>query len=93
MKKNNAFQKSGWIPTLFFDKDQIDVEYYPDAKTAPCVANAVWKGNLLIAPSGGGVSITASHALEEKNLLVDKKKSVQAARDQLAIPDDQWWWD
>ena len=93
MKKNNAFQKSGWIPTLFFDNDQLDVEYYPDAKTAPCVANAVWKGNLLIAPSGGGVSITASHALEDKNLLVDKKKSVQAARDQLAIPDDQWWWD
>ena len=41
MKKNNTLQKSGWIPTIFFDKDRIDVEYYPDVKTASCVANTV----------------------------------------------------
>jgi len=57
------------------------------------VANAAWARHLLIASSGGGFLITASHAFEDENLLIDAKRSVQAARDQLPIPDDHWWWD
>jgi len=67
MKKNDAFQKSGWTPNAFLDNQQIDIETYPDAKTAPCVANAVWKGNVLIAPSGGGVSVNVLQAFAEEN--------------------------
>lgn len=93
MKKNDAFRKSGWTPTTFLDNRQIDVETLADAKTAPCVANAIWKGDVLIAPSGGGVSINAAKALLDENLIADKKGHVQKARDQLAIPADRWWWD
>ena len=93
IKKNDALAKSGWAPSVFFDNNQFDVENEVDAKTAPCVANAVWKGNLMIAPSGGGVSINASRALEDENLLADKKGVVQNARDQLVVPAGPWWWD
>lgn len=93
IKKHRAYQKSGWTPTTFFDNNDVDIATQPDAKTAPCVANAVWKKHVLIAPSGGGVSIRAANALNEENLIADKKQVVQAARDQLKIPADRWWWD
>jgi hypothetical protein len=93
MKKNNAFQKSGWTPSTLLDNTQIDVENLPDAKTAPCVANAIWKGNVMIAPSGGGVSINAAKALLDENLIADTDGEVQKARDAITIPADRWWWD
>lgn len=93
LKKHDAYQKSGWQPSLFLDNSQYDVNQLPDAKTTPCVANAVWKGNVLIAPSGGGVSINAARALVDENLILDKNGDVQKARGQLTIPADRWWWD
>ena len=93
MKKNDAFQKSGWTPKSFLDNQVIDIENHPDAKTAPCAANAVWKGNVLIAPSGGGVSIKVLRAFADENLIADKKNEVQKARDNIQIPADRWWWD
>ncbi len=93
IKKSGAFQNSGWTPSTFLDNRQLDVETLPDAKMAPCVANAVWKDNVLIALSGGGVSISAAKALLDENLIADKKGQVQKARDQLNVPAECWWWD
>lgn len=93
LKKSRAFQKSGWAPSTFLNNQQLDVETLPDAKTAPCVANAIWKDDVLIAPSGGGVSIHAAKALLDEHLIADRKGQVQKAREQLEVPVDRWWWD
>jgi len=56
---------------------------------------AIWKGNRLMTPIGGGVHIEPAEALTEENLLPDEKGHVAALRSetQLKLPQGRWWWD
>jgi hypothetical protein len=58
------------------------------------VVNSLWKGNRLLTPAGGGVSIRPDEALRSENLLADENGAVTKLRDELVRPaDDRWWWD
>jgi hypothetical protein len=92
--RNDGFQKTGWQPDLLFDEGSLPTLQLTEIKHAPSVANAVWKGNMLVLPVGGGVSIQASEALTDDNLIPDDKQEIQPVRANLKIPDDdRWWWD
>ena len=92
--KNKGYEKSGWRPTTLLDESQVPVSTTVDTRQAPCVANAVWKGRFLVLPAGGGVSVQASNALIQENLVPDTNQKLQAAADKLTIPAGQrWWWD
>jgi hypothetical protein len=56
---------------------------------------AVWKGNTLGTPIGGGVAINAAAALTSDNRLSDESGRVNKARDEgkLHLAKGQWWWD
>lgn len=81
------------IHTLL-DNDLVPVDTRDGPREAKCLANAGWKGNKLVAPSGG-VCVLASEALKPANLLdVDAAKLGDLANK--STPTDQleaWWWD
>ncbi len=94
LMQNDGYATSGWQPSIFLDNQQLPVDQLPDVKQAQCVANAVWKGRVLILPAGGGVLIQASNALARENLIADKDGILNVARQQSVFPnDDRWWWD
>jgi hypothetical protein len=68
LNKSDAWRKIGWSPDNLLREDVYAVEKFVAPQTAPCVANAVWKGARLLAPAGGGVSIAPLQALTKSNL-------------------------
>ena len=65
-------------------------------KQVAAAINAMWKGNTLLTPIGGGVQMRPTEALAPTNLLDDEKGAVSSARtaiDLSKLGPDQWWWD
>ena len=100
LKQSAAYGKVDWSPEVLVDESKFKTESGPAPKHCPCVANAVWKGNMLILPAGGGVSVTPELALNKKNLQVAEAgigKDIRAKIDIKNSVDTEgngsWWWD
>ena len=94
VQREDLLAKTGLDINTLLNNKHIPVDYHDVAAEAKCMANVGWKGNRMVAPSGG-VCILASEALKAANLLDnDRAKLVEQAG--LATPKtDQiaWWWD
>jgi hypothetical protein len=93
LRQQDYYGRAAWIAATFLDEAALPVESFRTPRQAQCVANSQWKGNRLITPAGGGVSIRADLALEAERLLTDENGAVAAHRAAIAIPPDRWWWD
>ncbi len=79
---------------LLLDSRRLPLAELPTPKQAPCAVNALWKGSRLMAPAGGGVSISPEQALAAENLLSDESGSLAAASKTLRErAEEAWWWD
>lgn len=89
------YEKAGWRMELFGDEKALAVETYSPPKQVESAVAAIWKGNRLMTPIGGGVQIQASEALREENLLKDDEGKVAQARRQtkVQLAEGRWWWD
>lgn len=96
IQEQDYYSQAGWKAEVFMDEDQLAVEIYEAPMQVESAVNAIWKGNRLMTPIGGGVSIRPHHALRSENLLADEQGEVQAARSAVKIEglaEGQWWWD
>lgn len=95
IRRHDYYSQSGWNAALLRDEERYSVETLPAPKRVNCVVNSLWKGNRLLTPAGGGVSIRPDEALEPANLLPDDGGAVQSQREQLIVPAAavRWWWD
>ncbi len=95
IQKEDYYGPSGWKMGLLGDEKQFSVETYNAPKLVDTAVAAKWKGNTLMTPVAGGVMIEASRALDEENLLNDKKNAVGELHKKIKIKlaDGQWWWD
>jgi hypothetical protein len=95
IRRHDYYAISRWEGNLLRDEDALSVETLPEPKQVACVVNSLWKGNRLLTPAGGGVSIRPDEALEAENLIPDQQGNVRSERDQIAHPaeETQWWWD
>ena len=87
--------KAGWKMEFFASEKAFPVETYDIPKTVESAVNAIWKGQTLMTPIGGGVQIQASQALDSDRLLSDQKGKVAKLREAVApkLAKGQWWWD
>ncbi len=94
LRQQGFHERADWTMKTFLDEDALPVEIHPSPKKAPCVAVSLWKGNRLLTPAGGGVSIRADLALESERLLADENGALAARRGATHPPaEDTWWWD
>jgi uncharacterized protein DUF1598 len=95
IRRNDFYAKSGWTAEFLRDEECLSVETLTGPERVPCVVNSMWKGNRLLTPAGGGVSIRPDLALDEENLLSDADGTMRATYEQLRnAPDaERWWWD
>lgn len=95
IQQQDFYGKAGWKFEFFGDEKAFSVENYEIPKTVETVVNAIWKGNRLLTPVGGGVQIQPAKALESDQLLSDEKGKVAKLRQETKInlAKGQWWWD
>ena len=87
IQQQDYYDKAGWKMEFFGSEKEFPVETYDIPKTVESAVNAIWKGNTLMTPIGGGVTIQPTEALEADNLLADEKgKVVEAPRRHQAQP-------
>ena len=95
LKKSNVFAAIDWRPEVLLDEEKLPTNKLNTPEKVPCVANSKWERTVLVAIAGGGVSIRASDALKEENLIKDGyEKLDKTRRNVLQQPaSDSWWWD
>lgn len=95
IQRHDYYAKAGWEMALLGDEKSFAVQTYHAPKQAPPAVNAIRRGQRLITPIGGGVTIHPANALNSDNLLADEKGKVTEARRavKLELAKGQWWWD
>jgi len=96
IKQQKLYEKSGWMAETFRDEGALAVETYQTPLQVESVCTAIWRGNTLLTPISGGVTIRAKDALLSSNLLPDDDGKVTELRESIDLKDlpaDKWWWD
>ena len=96
IQDQDYYGKAGWDMEFFTDEEQFPVESYQAPKQVETAVNAIFKGNRLMTPVGGGVDIQPLKALAEDKIKVDTRGKIKKIQSQVsteALDQDQWWWD
>ncbi len=95
IQQEDYYGKSGWNMPILGDERKFAVETYNSPKQVDSAVNAIWKGNRLMTPIGGGVTIQAARAVSRENATPDASGQVAETRREveLNLPEGRWWWD
>jgi len=93
MQEQDYYGKAGWSMPFLGDERSFACEVQPAPKQVESAVAAIWKGNRLTTPIGGGVHIEARQALRSENRLNDEKGTVAGLRQGQKLPEGRWWWD
>jgi Protein of unknown function (DUF1598) len=95
IRRQDYYSQTDWTATVLRDELSLSIETLPQPQRVQCVVTSLWKGNRLLTPAGGGISIRPDEALTTENLLSDSDGAIRKARDEVALPTElpRWWWD
>jgi hypothetical protein len=96
IQQQDWYAQAGWEMAFFADEKSYPVEVHQTPKHVESACTAVWKGNTLMTPIGGGVNIQPLLALAGENLLTDAEGKVYETRKNTSpagLAQGQWWWD
>jgi hypothetical protein len=95
IQKADFYKYSGWRMPLLGNEKEFAVETYNSPKQVAAAINAIWKGQTLMTPIGGGVNINATIALHSDNQFADENGKLSKARSEikLNLAKGQWGWD
>jgi hypothetical protein len=96
IQQNDYYAKAHWNMDLLGNEEKFPVQTFNAPVEVESAVASVWKGNQLMTPIGGGVSVRAHQALSSDNLLPDDGKKVDNRHHQTSLKDlaeGQWWWD
>lgn len=94
--EQDLYSKAEWNAATFNDESSLSVETHQTPLQVETVCTAIWKGNTLLTPVGGGVTIHPREALKSKNRLADEDGKISEVRESVSLKDlpaDRWWWD
>jgi hypothetical protein len=96
IQQNDFYGQANWTMPLLSDEAAFPVEVYQAPTKVESAVNVVWKGNRLMTPIGGGVTIEPAKAISSGNVGEDTDGHIASARDEVTIeelPANSWWWD
>ncbi len=96
IQEQDYYGQAGWEMDVLMDEEAFPVETYTVPTQVETAVNAVWKGNTLLTPVGGGVNLQPRQALLADNLLQDANGELTKRRATVkmtGVAKDQWWWD
>jgi hypothetical protein len=96
IQQQDFYGKTDWRADVFLDESKFPIQTRQAPLQVGTVVTSIWKGNRLLTPVAGGVTIQAHQALKAENLLADEQGKTQKARQDISpanLKPDQWWWD
>jgi hypothetical protein len=96
IQQQDYYGKATWKMEVLGSEERFPVETYVEPKQVETAVNAVWRGNTLMTPVGGGVTIRPMLALASDRVKPDEKGQLKELHEQIqiqALPKDRWWWD
>jgi hypothetical protein len=93
IRRQDFYGQTGWQATVLRDEQAFPVATLPTPRKVACVVNAVWKGNRLLSPAGGGVSAAPEEALDAKRIVKDSDGKLNGVRIKQPAAAEDWWWD
>jgi hypothetical protein len=96
IQKQDYYAQSGWRMEILGHESQFPIETYEAPRTVEPACNAIWKGNQLRTPIGGGVQMSPLEAIKAENRLKDEKGTVKQTYGGVklsGLAQGQWWWD
>ncbi len=96
IQQQDFYGQADWSLTTFADESRFPVQTHSAPAQVETAVNAVWKGNTLLTPLGGGINLQPRQALRSDRVVNETDGASDAVK-QLAAPTDlaadQWWWD
>ena len=96
MQQHDFYGKAEQSFPTFLSEEKFPIQTYNAPVQVDTVVTSVWKGNRLMTPVAGGVTIQAKQALAVENQLDDEGGKTAKARDEVkltTLKPGQWWWD
>ena len=96
IQQQDMYAQSHWSMELFGNEQLMPVEVYTAPKHVETAVNAIWKGNVLMTPVGGGVHINPLRAISAEHIQPDDDGAVAATHEKIGVQnlaDGRWWWD
>lgn len=96
IQEQDFYGQADWAMPVLMDESQMAVETYNAPQQVETAVNAIWRGQTLMTPLGGGVQMQPRRALAKDHVTVDqagdneKAKAVAGPKD---LAPGQWWWD
>jgi len=94
--ENDFYGQAEWVMPVLGDESTYPVQTHTAPEQVETAVNAVWRGNTLMTPLGGGVQIQPRKALSAENLVVDPQGTtgeVKRYAGPSGLKEGQWWWD
>jgi hypothetical protein len=95
IQRENYYHKADWSLPVLGNEESYAVERQPAPRQVESAVTAIWKGNRLTTPIGGGVQIHPDMALSDQNRLSDESGKVSQLRQgvKIDLPPGRWWWE
>ncbi len=96
IQQQDYYGQADWQLGIWAHEATYPIETGQAPKMVESAVNALWRGNLLMTPIGGGVDIQPRLALQPERLLADEDGRLAQERPRAAplqVRPDQWWWD
>jgi hypothetical protein len=96
IQDQDFYGQAGWGMPVLMDESQVSVETYTAPEQVETAVNAIWRGNTLMTPLGGGVHMQPRQALRSDRIQIDvegESDKVKATAGPADLADGQWWWD
>jgi hypothetical protein len=96
IQQQDFYGQAAWEMPVLLDESQLSVETYTSPEQVETAVNAIWRGNTLMTPLGGGVQMQPGIALRSEHLVVDEtgdNNKVKQSAGPSKLADGQWWWD
>ncbi|MGB1927381.1 MAG: DUF1598 domain-containing protein, partial [Rubripirellula sp.] len=71
IQQQDFYGKLEWNMPVLMDESQVSVETYTAPEQVETAVNAIWRGNTLMTPLGGGVHVNPRLALQSDNIEKD----------------------
>jgi len=96
IQQQDFYGQAQWGMPVLMDESKVNVETYIAPSQVETAVNAIWKGNTLMTPLGGGVNLQPKMALSRDRVIVDSEGNnnrVKQSAGPSNLADGQWWWD
>ena len=96
IQQQDFYGQADWAMSVFGDESKFAVETHTAPQQVETAVNAIWKGNTLMTPLGGGVNVQPRQALTSERLVKEtdgEKASLKESVAPTKLAEGQWWWD